>query len=73
MLSVVCGSTFKGLRRCYQELLFPSAYHLRGELMLTAQLRHTSLACQQLQYHLTLELWGKLPSLVHVTYPFLRL
>lgn len=38
--------------------------------MLTAQLRHTPRAGQQLQHNLTLELWGKLASLVHVTCPF---
>jgi hypothetical protein len=35
--------------------------------MLTAQLRHAPLTRQQLQYDLTLELWGKLASLVHLT------
>jgi len=35
---------FNCLRRSCQELLFPSANHLRSELMFTAQLRHAPLA-----------------------------
>lgn len=71
LLAAVAGIALKPLRRGCHELLLPRPDHLRGELMLPAQLRHAPLARQQLQDDLTLELWAKLASLTHVTFPFM--